>query len=135
MTALARVFKSSSFCVKLLQNLSTKSEIRTAVQTWVKELQRSGLKPRDRIVVGYAGHGYLVQGKAVMIPCEMDPQAILSEDDILDQGYALNLLLSNVREAAGRDRLVVVLYDACQTAKRADQESGHGAPAVRFVAV
>jgi hypothetical protein len=131
MTALQSIFQKHAFHVHLVTNLESKSDIRAAVQAWVQSLSDRKLMPEDRVVVAYAGHGYLVFGKPVMIPCGLDPRAVVSEEDILDQGYALDLLLSNVRKAVGPDRLVVVMYDACQTAHRGDFDGGHGAPAVR----
>jgi tetratricopeptide (TPR) repeat protein len=85
---------------------ATLANIRHELETWLPSVAQ----PADRVVVYFAGHGFVQNGKGFLAPYDVDPQRL---DSTAYSMSALGDILANKVGAAWK----VLLTDACHSGK------------------
>jgi hypothetical protein len=129
--ALKKAFREhGDYTVTVVTDL-TLPGMRRAVNDWADTLR--AMKPTDRAVIVYAGHGVQIAGDPLMLPVDINLQECGSIADMQGVCYSLRNLVASVRERCEKAQPLVVLYDACQSAvDRAGGDVRGTPPSVRY---
>ena len=85
---------------------ATLANVRHALEEWLPAVAR----PQDRVIVYFAGHGFVEQGRGYLAPADVDP------DRLRDTAYPM-ARLGDVMANRVQARWKVLLSDACHSGK------------------
>jgi uncharacterized caspase-like protein/tetratricopeptide (TPR) repeat protein len=91
---------------KLIGRQATLANIRQVIEEWLPEVA----KEEDRVIVFFAGHGFVANSRGYLAPYDVQPA------NLLQTGYAMDKL-GEVMSKRVRARWKVLLADACHSAK------------------
>ena len=89
---------------KLIGQKATLANIRKEVEEWLPSVA----KPEDRVLIYFAGHGFVYNGKAYLAPVNIDPQ------NIAGTGYPMDAL-GNAMGKKIQGKYKVLLTDSCHS--------------------
>lgn len=89
---------------KLTGSRATLAELRKALEEWLPSVTTDD----DRVLIYFAGHGFLYQGRAYLAPYDFDP------DNISGTGYRMDTL-GSVFGGKIKGKWKVLLSDACHS--------------------
>ncbi|MBK9169591.1 MAG: tetratricopeptide repeat protein [Bryobacterales bacterium] len=90
----------------LVGEKATLANVRKAIEEWLPSVAQ----PQDRVIVYFAGHGFVYGSRGYLAPYDFDPEAVQSSGYPMDQ---LGKVLANQVKA----RWKVLLTDACHSGK------------------
>src|SRR5262249_23519304 len=93
---------------RILNEAATRQGIRETL----KQVARK-TRPQDTVVVFFAGHGMTVGQRYYFVTHEFSPQATRLEDDIRQNGLAIDAIGEDLGEAPALKR--VLIFDTCQS--------------------
>jgi tetratricopeptide (TPR) repeat protein len=94
---------------------ATLARIRSELEEWLP----SRVKPEDRVVVYFAGHGFVKNGRGYLAPWDIDP------NDPDSSAYSMGKL-GDVLTNRIKARWKVLLTDACHSGKITDETTNEG---------
>src|SRR6185437_814184 len=81
---------------------ATLANLKRELETWLPSVAQ----PEDRVVIYFAGHGFIAGGKAYLAPYDLDPANIAAT------GYSMDTL-GNVAGSRIKAKWKVLLTDSC----------------------